>query len=362
MANRGQDIRFCASRDGTRIAYATSGEGPPLVWAQHWIHHLEWDEQHPVWRHWLARLGACHRLVRFDWRGCGLSDREVRDFSFERLLEDFEAVIAAAGVERFDLFGMAGAGGALAMSFAARHPERVSRLLLHNCHTRGRLARDVTAQGAQEADARLKVIVLGWPNDTPAYGQFFTALHIPDGGADHIRAYNELLRKTTSAHSAAALLGTFWRADVSQLVARVRCPTLVSHVRGDCVIPFEEGRKVAAAIPGARFVPLESRNHLLLESEPAWGQLVQVVREFLPAGDLSAAAFAGLTVRERQVLELLAQGLPNKKIGARLGIQERTARNHLSAIFSKISVRSRAEAIVRAREAGLGRGGTGEKR
>lgn len=356
MAKRTQQIRFCRSRDGTRIAYATSGEGSPVVWAQHWIHHLEWDEQHPLWRHWLELLARRHTVVRFDWRGCGLSDREVSDFSFQRLAEDFEAVVGATRLQRFGLFGMSGAGGAVAMGFAARHPESVSRLLLYNAHTRGRLAGAVSRERAEEAEARLRVIVLGWRSETPAYGQFFTALHIPDAAPDYIASYNDLLRKTTSSQSAMALLRTFWSADVSELVPRVLCPTVVAHVRGDSVIPFEEGRKIASAIAGARFLPLESRNHLLLESEPAWTAFAGTIEEFLSVdGAAGPLAFSELTAREREVLELLAQGLPNKTIGARLGIQERTARNHLSAVFSKIRVRSRAEAIVRAREAGLGR-------
>jgi pimeloyl-ACP methyl ester carboxylesterase/DNA-binding CsgD family transcriptional regulator len=355
MASTDQQIRFCRSRDGTRIAYATAGDGPALVWAQHWVHHLEWDAGHPVWRHWLAHLCRHHTLVRFDWRGCGLSDRDPGDFTFQRLVEDFEAVVQAAHVERFALFGMAGAGGAVAMTHAAHHPQRVTRLLLHNCHRRGRLAGSVSPDKAQEAEARLKVIALGWPNETPAYGQFFTALHMPDSDAGQMRSYNDLLRKTTSAQTAMALLRTFWTADVTGVVSKVSCPALVTHVRGDGIIPFEEGREVAAAIPGARFLPLESRNHLLLETEPAWQQFVHAVDEFLPGtGPRPAPPFDELTPREREVLQLLAEGLPNKKIGTRLGISEATARNHVSAILGKISVRSRAEAIVRAREAGLG--------
>lgn len=349
MASAAEEIRFCKSRDGTRIAYAVAGEGPVLVWAQHWVHHLEHDAGHPVWKHWIEFLQARTTLVRYDWRGCGLSDREPHDFGFERLAEDFEAVAAAAGAGPLALFGMAGAGGAVAMRYAARHPERVARLVLHNCHRRGRLAGEVSADEAKEADARLKVIELGWRKDMPAYEQFFTALHMPDAPAGHMRAYEELLRKSVSARSAVALLRTFWHADVSAIVPQVARPALVTHVRGDCVIPFDEGRGVAATIPGARFLPLESRNHLLLANEPAWTELAAAMERFLAADAPPAPRMEGLTGREREVLDLLAQGLPNKTIGARLGISEATARNHVSAILAKMGVRSRAEAIVRAR-------------
>jgi DNA-binding NarL/FixJ family response regulator len=349
MASAAQEIRFCKSRDGTRIAYAVAGDGPTLIWAQHWVHHLEHDAAHPVWKHWFDFLQARNTVVRFDWRGCGLSDRAPRDIGVEPLAEDLEAVAAAVGAGPRGILGLAGAGGAVALRYAARHPERAARLVLHNCHRRGRLAGEVSADELMEAEARLKVIELGWRKDTPAYEQFFTALHMPDAPAAHMRSYEDLLRKTASVRSAVALLRTFWRADVSAILPQVACPALVSHVRGDCVIPFEEGRSVAAAIPGARFLPLESRNHLLRADEPAWTELANAMERFLGADAQPAARMDELTAREREVLELLAQGLQNKTIGARLGISEATARNHVSAILAKLGVRSRAEAIVRAR-------------
>jgi pimeloyl-ACP methyl ester carboxylesterase/DNA-binding CsgD family transcriptional regulator len=356
MQGAGQQIRFCKSRDGTRIAYAVSGSGPPLVWIQHWVHHLELDGDSPVWRPWLALLNRHHTLIRFDWRGCGLSDREGVTFTLENYAADLEAVVAAAAVERFALFGMAGAGAGIAMSFAVRHPDRVTRLVLQEAHTRGRLAGDPPPDRVLEAQARLKVIELGWPNETPAYGKFFTALHVPDASAAHVQAYNDLLRRVTSPDNGVRLLETFWEADVSEIVPQVRCPTLVLHSRYDSVIPFDEGRQVAALIPGARFVPLDSRNHLLLATEPAWPQFTAALEEFLAgAAEKSALSMLGqLTPREREVLEVLAHGVDNSEIAARLEISEKTARNHVSTIFSKLGIASRAQAVALARDAGLG--------
>jgi pimeloyl-ACP methyl ester carboxylesterase/DNA-binding CsgD family transcriptional regulator len=357
MERAAQQIRFCKSYDGTRIAYAISGSGPALVWVQHWVHHLELDCDSPIWRPWLAFLNRHHTLIRFDWRGCGLSDRDGGAFAIENYLADLEAVVAAAAVERLALFGMSGAGAGITMSFAVRHPERITRLVLQEAHTHGRLAGAPSPERVVEAQARLKVIELGWPNETPAYGQFFTALHVPDASAAHMHAYNDLLRQVTSPENGVRLLKTFWEADVSQIAPQVRCPTLVLHSRYDSVIPFDEGRKVAALIPGAQFVSLDSRNHLLLATEAAWPQFTTVVDEFL-AGSAETSVLSlleQLTPREREVLGVLADGVDNSKIAARLKISEKTARNHVSTIFSKLGLTSRAQAVALARDAGLGR-------
>jgi len=356
MQGFGQQIRFCKSRDGTRIAYAVSGSGPPLVWVQHWVHHLELDRENPVWRPWLELLSRHHTLIRFDWRGCGLSDRDDVAFGFEHYVADLGAVVASAAVKHFDLFGMAGAGAGVAMSFAVRHPDQVARLVLQEAHTRGRLAGGPSPDRVSEAQARLKVIELGWPNDNPAYGQFFTTLHVPDASPTDVLAYNDLLRQVTSPINGVHLLKSFWEADVSEIVPRVSCPTLVFHSAYDAVIPFAEGRKVAALIPNARFVPLESRNHLLLATEPAWSRFTAALDEFLVrfSDKCDASILDQLTPREREVFELLARGLDNSAIAARLKISEKTARNHVSIIFSKLDVTSRAQAVALARDAGLG--------
>ena len=356
MAQPAQQIRFCTSRDGTRIAYATCGAGPPLVWSASFLHHLELDWDCPVWRPWIAVLSRRHTLVRYDWRGCGLSDREHVEFSFEKFVEDLEAVIQATGLRQFFLIGHA-AGAATSMTYAVRHPARVSRLILYASYVRNRLAGSPTSQVVDELEARIKVTELGWRDETPAYGQFFTSLRMPDASSDQSRSFADLVRRTMSPANATALIRTFRKIDVGDVVSKVGCPTLVLHSRGDSIIAFEQGRSVAGLIPGARLISLESRNNVLLDTEPAWQQLVEALDDFLPAapsvsGDLMLDQ---LSAREHQVLELVAQGLDNATIAARLHISERTARNHVSAILSKLGVGTRAQAIVRARDAGFGR-------
>lgn len=360
MPRPAEQIRFCTSRDGTRIAYSTSGVGPPLVWSSNWVHHLKLDWDCPAWRPWIALLARRHTLVRYDWRGCGLSDREQIEFSFEKLVEDLEAVIEAASLGKLiALFGST-AGAAVSITYAVRHPERVSHLALCASYVRNKLAGSATPQEVAEAQARLKMLEVGWSNDTPAYGQFYSSLLIPDASAGQSQSLADLLRQTTSPATIVAMLRTVFRIDLREILPKIRCPTLVFHSRGDSIIPFEQGRSVAGLIPGARFVPLESRNNILLDTEPAWQQLVDAIEDFLPAtpigpGGSEALVHDELTAREREVLELVAQGLDNSTIGARLHISERTARNHVSAILAKLGINSRAQAIVRAREAGFGR-------
>jgi pimeloyl-ACP methyl ester carboxylesterase/DNA-binding CsgD family transcriptional regulator len=356
MSQLRQQIRFCASRDGTRIAFATCGSGPPLVWVQHWIHHLELDADGPVWGPWLSLLARHHTVVRYDWRGCGLSDRERVQFSLDRYAEDLDAVIEASRADRFVLFGMGGAGSATAMGYAVCSPERVTHLVLYGCNTRGPLGDSPTSEQEAEAQARLKVIELGWPNENPGYGQFCASLHIPDSTAEQFSSYNELLRRITSPANAIATLNTFNRMNAELVIPRVSCPTLVMHSRGDPIIPFDQGRKVAALIPGARFVPLDSRNRITLDTEPAWQELVAALDDFLPKGAVGGSAvlsLSDLTPRERQVLKIVAEGLDNYEIAARLNISEKTVRNHVSIIFSKLQIRSRAQAVALARDAGL---------
>ena len=359
MPHPPQQIRFCKSRDGTLLAYATCGSWPPIVWIGHWIRHLDLDWDCQIWRPWLSMLTRDYSVIRFDWRGCGLSDRKGVEFSSEKYIEDCEAVIEAAQLRSCIMIGTAH-GATAAISYAARHPERVSQLVLLGAQARGRLVRGMSPRELEQLEIRLKMIEIGWPNDNPTYGQFFTMLHMPDARPEQIRSYNDLLRLTTSPDTAIKLVRSFWDTDVRAFVPQVRCPTLVLHAREDAIIPFAQGRAVASLIPGARFVPLDSRNHILVETEPAWQQLVEALGEVLPAAPPSAAAALDeLTARESEVLALVAQGLDNGTIAARLNISDKTVRNQVSIIFDKLGVTSRAQAVAFARDAGLGRGNAG---
>lgn len=342
-----QQIRFCRSFDGTRIAFAVTGNGLPLVRAPHWLTHLEYEWQSPIWRPWLTGLSSGRSLVRMDERGCGLSDRGMETISFEAFVRDLEAMVDAAGLQQFVLFGHS-QGGAIAMEYAAKHPERVTRLVLLGSYTRGRFKR--SPESRSEAEAQLKLVEFGWGGDDPSYRQFFASQFMPGATLEELRQMSELQRVSSTASDAVRILRAFYDIDVSAWVPRISCPTLVLHARGDLRVPFEEGRKVAAMIPNARFVPLDSDNHILREQEPAFEQLFEALQEFLG----SAKSFGELTAREAQILEQIAQGLDNAQIAARLELSEKTVRNHITSIFDKIGVESRAQAIVMARERGLG--------
>lgn len=349
-----QRIRFCTAPDGVRLAYATTGKGPALVRAPHWLTHLEFDWRSPVWRPWLEGFSSRHTLVRFDPRGCGLSDREVEDVSFESWVRDLETVADAAGLERFALFG-ASQGGPMALTYAVRHPERVTKLVLHGSYARGRLVRASTPQDEEEAETFVHLARVGWGTENPAFRQVFTTLFIPDGTPEQVRWFNDLSRVSTSGETAARILNMLHRIDVRALAPQVRIPTLVTHARGDARVPFEEGRLLASLIPEAQFVPLETRNHILLASDPAWTSFFAALNEFLAEAPGDTGLAAELTAREREILELIAQGLANPGIARQLGISPHTLRNHITSIFDKMGAATRAEAIVKARDAGFGR-------
>ncbi len=349
-----QQIRFCTTDDDVRIAYATMGEGPPLVKVSNWLSHLEFDCGSPVWRHWLTELSRDHTFVRYDERGCGLSDWDVPELSFEAWVRDLETVVDAVGAERFPLLGIS-QGASIAIAYTMRHPERVSHLILHGAYARGRLKRNVTPQQREEAETLVRLIELGWGKENPAFRQLFTTQFIPDGTSEQHRWFNELERVSTSPQNAARFLRVFDQIDVTALASQVSCPTLVLHSNHDERVPFDEGRLFASLITGARFVPLESRNHILLEQEPAWRRWLEEVRAFLPAAPAGGAAFAGLTPRERELVEFIAQGLDNAQVAARLALSEKTVRNHITNIFAKLEVENRSQAIVLARNAGFGK-------
>jgi pimeloyl-ACP methyl ester carboxylesterase/DNA-binding CsgD family transcriptional regulator len=359
MSPTSQHVRFCTSHDGTRIAFAASGSGPPMVRAAHWLSHLDHERHCPLWGPWVSLLAKRHALIRYDGRGCGLSDRDASDFSLDRCVDDLEAVVDSCKIERFVLVG-ATIGGITALAYAARHPERVSHLVIVGGFAVGRMARAPTPELIEETALELKAIELGWNNDNPAFRQLFTSLFIPESTSEQARSLNDLMRIASSPHTAIKRLQPYHHVDLRALATQVRCPTLVFHSRLDARIPFEQGRALAALIPGARFVPLESRNHWVVNTEPAWAQFVSEFENFLPklpsaAGPRTDAVLDAFTRRELEILELVAAGIDNRTIGNRLGISEKTVRNRVSGIFSKLRVNNRPQAIVWARDAGFGR-------
>jgi len=266
-----QELRFCSAPDGTRIAYAVHGRGAPLVRTATWLTHLEFDWQSPLWRHWLEGLADAHTVIRYDERGCGLSDRDIEDVSLDARLADLEAVIDAAGTERVALLGIS-QGGPLAIAFAARHPERVNRLVLFATFARGRLMRDPSPSDREQAQLMSSLIRMGWGQGLPAFRRLFTTLFIPEASPEQMEWFDELQRVTADPETAVRIRRARNHDDVTDEATRVACPTLVIHARDDALVPFAEARLLATLIPGARFVALDSRNHILLEDEPAWAQ------------------------------------------------------------------------------------------
>jgi len=350
-----QRIRYLRTSDGVQLAWAEVGKGPLLVKAPNWLSHLEFEWESPCWRHWLRFFAERYRFVRYDERGCGMTDWEVEDLTFPRRVADFAQLIAAVGPrEPFVLLGIS-QGASVAIDFAVRHPELVSRLVIYGGYARGWAARG-DALEQREYRALVELVRLGWGRDHPAFVQAFTTRFVPEGTPEQIQWYNALCRKSASPAMAAALLESRGVVDVAPLLPQVRVPTLVLHGRGDAVCPISEGRRIATEIPDARFVELESRNHILLEHEPAWGRFQEAVAEFTGVDRPAAtdeAAFAALTAREREILELLSEGLSNAQIAQRLSISDKTVRNHLSHLFDKLGVWTRAQAIVFAHDHGL---------
>ncbi len=355
-----QQIKFAQSHDRLRLAYASSGRGAPLVIkAATWLSHLEADWESPVWRHLLRAMSAQGRFIRYDERGCGLSDWHTADLSFESWVRDLETVVDALsgerGTERFTLMGIS-QGAAVAIAYAVRHPERVTHLVLHGGYARGRLVRADTPNDREEAEAMCRLAELGWGKHDESFRQFFTTQFIPGGTHEQHQWFNEMERISTSPENAARFMREFNTIDITALLAQVRCPTLVLHSTDDVRVPFAEGRLIAAGIPGAQFVPIESRNHLLLEQESGWARWLSAVQEFLSHRSSKAlsASLSNLSLRQREILELLAQGRDNAQIAATLGLSDKTVRNQVSVILSRLEVENRGQAIVRAREAGLG--------
>lgn len=304
-----QEVRFCESFDGTRIAYSISGEGPPLMRAPHWLAHLEYEAESPVWRPWLEALSSRNRLIRMDQRGCGLSDWEAGELSLESAVRDLEAVVDAAGLERFSLLGHS-QGASIAIEYTARNPERVSHLVLLGGYLRGALRRGLPPERIEELEAQLKLVEAGWGREDASYRQMFALGFMPGATMEQIQSLSELQRKSASTENALRLIRGFWTVDVTPSAARVRCPTLVVHAREDRRVPLDEGRLAARLIPGARFVTLESVNHILLSHEPAFARFLDELHAFVPCaaapGAAPAESGAGAPLRQRLTAILAA--------------------------------------------------------
>jgi class 3 adenylate cyclase/pimeloyl-ACP methyl ester carboxylesterase len=275
-----QEIHFCQTEDGVQLAYARIGQGLPLVKTGHWMTHIEFDFEGPIWRHLYRELSRDHAFYRYDARGNGLSDREVPNVTFERFVSDLETVVDAAGIDRFALLGIS-QGCAVSIAYAIRHPERVSHLVLLGGYAVGWKKRARTEAEKEAGDAMLTLMRLGWGQENPAFRQMFTTQFIPGANKEQADWFNELQRISSSPGDAAHNFLANGEVDISSLLSQVKVPTLVMHARHDARVPFESGRRLAAGIPGARFVPLESRNHVMLEGEPALERFLEELRSFL---------------------------------------------------------------------------------
>lgn len=272
------EVRFCTAADGVKIAYSLQGEGPPLVKTANWMTHLERDAEGPIWRHWIAEFTADRSFVRYDQRGNGLSDWKAA-FNQDAFVEDLEAVVDAAGLDRFDLLGLS-QGASVALAYAARHPHRVRRIVLLGAFSRGWATRSTPEQLARR-EAMLTLSRTGWDEENPAFRQLFTSLFLPEADAETHHWFNTTQRMSTDGANAYAIQKAGADLDIDGLLAKVKAPTLVAHRREDAVVPFETGRELAQKIAGARFLPLEGRNHFLLEHEPAWRRFADAAHAFL---------------------------------------------------------------------------------
>lgn len=350
-----QRVRYVKASDGTRLAWAESGAGPTVVKAANWLTHLEYEWESPVWKHWLQFFSEHSRFVRYDERGCGMSEWQDGALSLDQWAADLQSIIDAAQAEGpVTLVGIS-QGAATCVHYAIRHPERVARLILYGGYARGALRRG--APGAEAAHrAMIDLMRAAWGRENPTFRQLFTSRFIPGGSHEQLDWFNDLCLKTTSGEIVASLLEARATVDIVESLGEVRSPTLVLHARNDEVIPVAEGRLLASGIPGAQFVELDSRNHILLEHESAWPRFREAVLSFLKQEEAATdSVFAALSARERQVLALMADGLSNMDIAERLQISEKTVRNHASNLFDKLGVWSRAQAIVFARDHGFSR-------
>ena len=351
-----QQVQFAHVASGARIAWASQGRGPALLRAAHWMTNVAHDPTSPVWQPWLSRLGRELRVLRYDERGCGMSGPDDTPLDLDTAVEELEAVANAAGLQRFALLGISG-GAASAIAYAVRHPDRVSHLVLLGAYACGPMAGTPSAEQVAWVEATARLIELGWGRAGSPVQQFFTASLIPGGTQEQVQSLNEQQRLCCGPERAAALLRARTRLDVRALLGQLRCPTLVLHSQWDATVNLEAGRTLAAAIPAARFVELPSRNHIPLAGEPAFEQFCDALTHFVrsaPSDAPEADVSGTFTPRQRELLALVAQGRDNLQIGARMGLADKTVRNALSQLYTRLAVEGRPQAVVKARELGFG--------
>ena len=343
------DLRFTQVPSGARIAWARSGraDAPVLLRVAHWMTHVDYDLRSALWQLLIEQLGRQLEVVRYDERGCGLSSADDVPLGLDASVEELEAVTDAHGAKKFALLGVSGGAGA-AIAYAARHPERVSHLVLLGGYTHGLVHRGASPEMLAFHEAQLRLIELGWGRRDPGVQQMFTSRFMPGGTAEQIASLNEHQRLSCDGLRAAAIVRARATQDVRGLTPGLRVPVLVLHCEDDLVVPLALGQELAASIPGARFETLRSRNHIPLAPEPAFERLCQVITEFVA----QKPPAPHLTPREQELAALVAQGLDNLQIAARLGVADKTVRNMLSAFYTKLGVEGRAMAVVKAQ--GLG--------
>jgi len=348
----GQEIRFCKSSDGVDLAMALYGAGPPLVKAATWLTHVELDHSSPFDRALINEFAPRFRYVTYDARGCGLSQRRVDDVSLDAWVRDLEAVVDALELDTFPLLGIS-SGAAIAVAYAARHPERVSQLILLGGFATSYLSsRRADPKVLEEAETLLKIVELGWGSAQPAFRQVFVSKFMPDATAEQRRVFDELQKSTVSPEMAVRYLRAMFKVNIRELAAQVRCPTLALHVKGDQMVKFEQGRALAALIPGARFVPLEGNNHVPFEDEQAWAGFMQQLRTVLGT-EVQPAAAGALTPRQLEVLRRVACGQTDKQIARELELSPRTVEMHVAGAMKALGGKTRAEAVRSAAQRGL---------
>jgi len=273
-------IQFGQSTDGTRIAFAQSGSGPPLVRSGHWLTHLEYDWRCPIWQPFLRELGQTYSLLQYDQRGNGLSDWDVEDLSLDAFVSDLKTVVDSVGLDRFPIIASS-QGVPVAVAFAAHHPERVSQLVLHGGYVKGRLLRADAAE-REKAEAFMTLMRNGWGTPGSPFLQAFSSFYIPDGGHEYIDSLAEQQLISVSPENSIRLRRAFDTFDITELLPEVITPTLVIHAREDSIQPLDQGRELAAAIRGAELIVMESRNHAILPHEKVWPMFFEAVRRHIP--------------------------------------------------------------------------------